>query len=57
MDGSNARYLVRLFGADADKCRKLLQRDVADPWYTGDFAQTWADLEEGCRRILEELEC
>ncbi len=57
MDGSNARYLVRLFGADADKCRKLLQRDVADPWYTGDFARTWADLEEGCRRILEELGC
>ena len=57
MDGSNARYLQRLFGADADKCRKLLQRDVADPWYTGDFARTWADLEEGCRRILEELEC
>ena len=57
MDGSNARYLQRLFGTDADKCRKLLQRDVADPWYTGDFARTWADLEEGCRRILEELEC
>ena len=57
MDESNARYLYRLFGADANKCRKLLIRDVADPWYTGDFGRTWADLEEGCSRILEELEC
>ena len=57
MDTSNARYLQRMFGADAAKCRKLLSRDVADPWYTGDFAQTWADLTEGCERILEELGC
>ena len=57
MDESNGRYLRRLFGADADKCRKLLERDVADPWYTGDFSQTWQDLIEGCTRILEELGC
>ena len=55
MDASNARYLRRLFGADADKCRPLLNRDVADPWYTGDFSQTWDDIVEGCERILEEL--
>ena len=55
MDASNARYLRRLFGADADKCRPLLSRDVADPWYTGDFAQTWEDILTGCTRILEEL--
>ncbi len=54
MDGSNARYLRRLFGDDAAKCRPLLDRDVADPWYTGDFSQTWADIWEGCNRILEE---
>ena len=55
MDASNARYLRRLFGADADKCRPLLNRDVADPWYSGDFTQTWNDVLEGCTRILEEL--
>ena len=54
MDGSNARYLRRLFGADAEKCRPLLPRDVADPWYTGDFTQTWDDVLEGCTKILEE---
>ena len=55
MDASNARWLRRLFGRDADKCRPLLSRDVADPWYTGDFSQTWDDITEGCERILEEL--
>ena len=54
MDASNARYLQRLFGDDARKCRPLLSRDVADPWYTGDFAQTWEDILTGCTRILEE---
>ena len=57
MDASNARYLRRLFGDDAAKCRPLLERDVADPWYTGDFAQTWTDIWEGCRRIMEEFAC
>ena len=55
MDSSNARYLRRLFGADGEKCRPLLSRDVADPWYSGDFTQNWNDVVEGCTRILEEL--
>ena len=45
----------RLFGADADKCQMLLDHDVADPWYTGDFTETWNDVLEGCTKILEEL--
>ena len=57
MDESNAGYLRRMFGPAAEKCRPLLHRDVADPWYTGDFQQTWEDISEGCRRILEELGC
>ena len=55
MDASNARYLRRLFGDAAEKCQPLLPRDVADPWYTGDFSRTWADIVEGCEKILEEL--
>jgi protein-tyrosine phosphatase len=55
MDSSNARYLKRLFGPDADKCQPLLDHDVADPWYTGDFAATWNDVLSGCQAILEEI--
>ncbi|MBR4348469.1 MAG: low molecular weight phosphotyrosine protein phosphatase [Fibrobacter sp.] len=30
-------------------------RDVADPWYTGDFVATWNDVNEGCRALLAAL--
>ena len=55
MDSSNARWLARLLPQDPQKIRPLLDRDVADPWYTGDFGQTWDDIQEGCKLILEEL--
>ena len=54
MDASNKRYLAELLPENAEKIRPLLQRDVADPWYTGNFEATWEDLQEGCRRIMEE---
>ena len=30
-------------------------RDVADPWYTGDFTQAYEDILEGCQGILKQL--
>ncbi len=57
MDRNNERWLNRMFpGKWREKCRPLLPREVADPWYTGDFRKTWEDLSEGCRHILEGLE-
>lgn len=56
MDRSNARYLARMLPDDPEKIRPLLDREVADPWYTGDFRQTWEDLVEGCEKILEEFQ-
>ena len=55
MDRSNARYLSRMLPRDPDKIRPLLDRDVADPWYTGNFSETWNDIVEGCEAILEEF--
>ena len=54
MDGSNARWLRRLL-KETSKCFPLLERDVADPWYTGDFTATWNDIVEGCTAIMEEF--
>ena len=54
MDASNLRYLQRMFPGET-KFRAFLDRNVADPWYTGDFTQTWLDITEGCSRIMEEL--
>ena len=54
MDSNNARNLARMFPGET-KFRPFLNRNVADPWYSGDFRQTWEDICEGCCRILEEL--
>ena len=55
MDGRNEKNLRRMLPGWSDKIKPLLNRDVADPWYTGDFGQTWDDILEGCRNILKEL--
>lgn len=54
MDSRNARYLHQLF-PDFQGFTPFLPYDVADPWYSGDFTQTWQDIETGCRQILEEF--
>ncbi len=59
MDTANIRNMRRITGADY-KIYKLLAfadigRDVADPWYTGDFAATYADVSLGCKMLLEKL--
>ena len=51
MDGSNLRALRRRFGDDP-RIRMLLDRDVADPWYTDDFETAFHDIDEGCRSLL-----
>lgn len=59
MDNSNMRRMQHLIGDDvAQKCYRLMDftnqsRDVADPWYTGDFEQTWHDVCEGCQALLQ----
>ncbi len=30
-------------------------RDVADPWYTGDFEATWQDVLVGCQGLLDSI--
>ena len=58
MDRFNLRNMRRICGGDPDgKLRLLLEyagqaRDVADPWYTGDFDATYADVTAGCGGIL-----
>lgn len=61
MDRANLRNMERIFGKDVDGKLHLLldytgdRRDVADPWYTGDFDKAWSDIERGCRALLERL--
>ncbi len=58
MDSENERHLKRIVGADTeDKIKYLMSfagenRDVADPWYTGNFDETWCDITKGCKALL-----
>lgn len=52
------RHLV--YPEDRGKIKKLLEftgakRDVADPWYTGNFNATWDDVYAGCTALLDLL--
>ena len=55
MDQWNLRNMERICGGDPeDKIRPLLpNKDVADPWYTGDFEATWQDVLKGCTALLD----
>ena len=55
MDSRNLHYLRQMFPGET-KFQPFLDRDVADPWYSGDFTRTWIDICEGCQRILEKLQ-
>ena len=56
MDEYNLRNILKFFGGDpANKVSMLLDRPVADPWYTGDFETTYNDLSEGLCRLMEDL--
>ncbi len=62
MDRANLRNMQRICGGDpSNKLRLLMDytdepRDVADPWYTGDFEATWRDVCEGCKALFSQLQ-
>ena len=59
MDSSNLRWIRRIIPDDPERKIHLLMsytgmgRDVADPWYTGDFEEAFQDILEGCEAMLE----
>ena len=67
MDEENLWYMERITGGlYKEKMHMLLEfqkdgsvkapaREVDDPWYTGNFRQTYRDIEEGCEGLLHNL--
>ena len=55
------RNMLRMLDGDPEgKIHKLLAfsgsgRDVADPWYTGDFETTYQDVTAGCEGLMDIL--
>lgn len=61
MESYNLRNMLRITRGDPDgKMHRLLDysahpRDIADPWYTGNFDVTYDDIVEGCEALLDCL--
>lgn len=61
MDESNVEDIQALIGADKDHKISLLldytthHRKIKDPWYTGNFDETYWDVYEGCQCFLKYL--
>ena len=61
MDEMNRRDMLKIFGGDPDSKISLmldytpLKRDVADPWWTGDFEKTFTDIVAGTRGLYDYL--
>lgn len=62
MDKNNLRNISRIIPNDKDNKIKLLldfsqnPRSIADPWYTGNFDETYDDILEGCECLLKYLD-
>ena len=59
MDRANIKNMRRMLG-ESPKIMQLLDfssspRDIADPWYTGDFDATFRDVKEGCLSLLHHM--
>jgi len=60
MDSSNIRWLRRIVGDDPQSKISLMMsyagqsRDVADPWYTRNFEQTFSDISLACKAMIEQ---
>ena len=58
MDTENVHDMLRLFGGDPGKKISMLldfageKREVSDPWYTGNFDETYDDVTKGCTGLL-----
>ncbi len=61
MDIENLYRMQKLWNKDPEDKVKLLlsfagrDRDIADPWYTGNFDRTYDDIAEGCAALLEKI--
>lgn len=61
MEERNIRNMLKILGEDPqNKVHRLLDfsknpRDIADPWYTGNFDKTYEDVVEGCNEFLKKI--
>ncbi|MER2108261.1 MAG: low molecular weight protein-tyrosine-phosphatase [Solibacillus sp.] len=60
MDASNVDNTRRMLKSESERIFRFLdltthKKDVPDPWYTGDFNETYALCVEGCTTLLDKI--
>ena len=61
MEKSNIINILRIIGNDKNqKVYRLLDftnnpRDIADPWYTGNFDKAYEEILEGCKALIKKI--
>ena len=56
MEERNITNSLRIFESDPNnKIIKLLDKDIADPWYTGNFNDTFNDLNFGLDQLIANI--
>ena len=55
MDDSNIRSISYIFNDPKNKVIKLLDKNISDPWYTGNFTSTFNDLDTGIDILIKKL--
>ena len=55
MDDNNIRNLSYIFDDPNNKIYKLLDKNIADPWYTGNFNETYNDIIKGIENLINYL--
>ncbi len=52
MDSRNERLIKNIIDDHDYKIKKLLDKDIEDPWYTEDFEKTYREINEGIDNYL-----
>lgn len=57
MEERNVTNALRIFNEEkSSKVIKLLEKDIADPWYTNDFEITYQEISEGIDKFIKDIE-
>ena len=56
MEEKNQKELLQIIGSDPEnKIYRLIEKDIEDPWYTGQFEKVFNEINEGCIKLFNYL--
>ena len=56
MEDKNKNDMLKIIGEDKEnKIIKLIDKNIEDPWYTGNFEKVYEEIEKGCHNLFQKL--